>query len=66
MSAIVWGAALLLAAVVLGYGGYELAWKSRRLQRDLAQFDALKQQAQRLQGEVEAARHRVTGLRTQG
>ena len=39
MVAIGWGAALIVAAVILGYGLYELHWKAARLRNDLASLD---------------------------
>lgn len=36
-----WLAALVVAVVVFGYCAYELAWKTRRLRRDLAQLQTL-------------------------
>lgn len=36
-----WLFAIVLAAVLLGFCGYEVAWKSRRLQRDTARLNRL-------------------------
>jgi hypothetical protein len=39
-----WGAAVLVALVVLGFCGYEIIWKARRLQRDLGRLHEVSDQ----------------------
>jgi hypothetical protein len=58
-----WGVAALLCVVVLGFGAYELAWKTRRLQRDLQQLRGLADQLTTLRGQVLAAQERVAATR---
>jgi outer membrane murein-binding lipoprotein Lpp len=36
-----WIGALVIGVVILGFCGYEIAWKSRRLQADLRELGAL-------------------------
>ncbi len=57
---IVWLAAVVVALVVLGFCGYELAWKARRLRGDLAQLQALTARLEQMQQTLGAARERVT------
>jgi hypothetical protein len=49
---IAWIAAVALAAVVLSFCGYEVWWKARRFQRDLARLDALRERAEQVQAEI--------------
>jgi hypothetical protein len=49
---IAWIAAVALAAVVLSFCGYEVWWKARRFQRDLARLDALRERAELVQSQV--------------
>ena len=60
-----WIGAVVVALVVLGFCAYELAWKSRRLRRDVAGLQSLNAQLAELQGGIAAARERITaaGLR---
>ncbi len=45
-----WGAAVLLAVVVLGFCAYEINWKAKRLQRDLRRLQGAERPAGRLAG----------------
>jgi hypothetical protein len=60
-----WGAAVLVALVVLGFCAYEITWKTARLRRDLRSLQSLADQLAELRGEVAAAQERVAaaGLR---
>ena len=58
-----WGFAVLVAVVVLGSCGYEIAWKSARLRRDLAQLDRLRADLTRVQVQLLSARQRAAALR---
>lgn len=54
-----WIAALVLAAVILGFCVYELSWKSRRLRRDLGRLQAAAGELTALQREVQRAQARA-------
>jgi hypothetical protein len=54
-----WGIALLVAAVVLGVCGYELAWKSKRLSRDLRDLLTVRDELTSLQQRLFAAQRRL-------
>lgn len=56
---VAWVAAVVLAAVMLGFGAYEIIWKARRLQGDLRQLQLLGQGLSRLKGETAAAQQRL-------
>lgn len=62
---IAWLAALVVAAVVLGFCAYEVTWKAKRLQRDLRALQGLNEQAQVLRGQLVETQERLTasGLR---
>jgi hypothetical protein len=60
---IAWLAAVVLAAVVLGFCLYELAWKARRLRRDLARVTELGDTLTRLLDEADAAQLRLARTR---
>ncbi|HEV7203679.1 MAG TPA: hypothetical protein VGN18_03670 [Jatrophihabitans sp.] len=62
---VAWGAALLIAAVLLGFCAYEVSWKAKRLQRDLAALQGLAEQADQLRGQLTTVQERLaaTGLR---
>jgi hypothetical protein len=60
--AIAWGAALVIGLVVLGYCGYEIAWKSRRLRRDLGRIADLHADVSRIQEEATVARQRAAAV----
>jgi len=56
---IAWIAALVLGAIVLSFCGYEVWWKARRLQRDLARLQVLDERWARLQDDVAGLQARV-------
>jgi hypothetical protein len=60
-----WCAAALVAVVVLGFCAYEIAWKTRRLYRDMQKMDGLSAQLAALRGELAEAQQRIaaSGLR---
>ncbi|MDT4985390.1 MAG: hypothetical protein QOF95_2880 [Pseudonocardiales bacterium] len=53
-----WLGAFVLAAVVLGFCAYEIAWKSRRLRRDVRQLQELGDGFAQLQSQLAAAQQR--------
>ncbi|MFL6162571.1 MAG: hypothetical protein ACJ74U_10100 [Jatrophihabitantaceae bacterium] len=59
-----WLFALLLAAVLLGFAGYELAWKTRRLKADRAKLDQTVAELAQLSGQLQAVADRAAGLRS--
>jgi Tfp pilus assembly protein PilN len=61
--AIAWGAALVVAAVVLGSCLYELGWKSHRLRRDLALLSDTAAELAELQAQIRVAQERVANVR---
>ena len=50
---------VVLAAVVIGFGAYELTWKSHRLRGDLARLEGLNERLARLQGDIAGANERL-------
>jgi hypothetical protein len=60
-----WGAAALLAVVVVGFCAYEIIWKTRRLQRDVRGLQAQAAQLAELRARLVEAQQRLaaTGLR---
>ena len=60
-----WGAAVLVAAVVLGFCAYEIVWKAKRLRTDLTQLQLMAEQVTDLRSQLAAAQERLatTGLR---
>jgi hypothetical protein len=60
-----WCAAAAIAVVVLGFCAYEIAWKTKRLYRDMQAMDGLSAQLGELRGELAEAQQRIaaTGLR---
>ena len=54
-----WIALVFVAVVVLGFCGYEIRWKLRRLQGDLREMQGLAAELTRLQGGVESVRQRL-------
>jgi hypothetical protein len=58
---VAWAGVVVLAAVVLGFCAYEVAWKARRLQRDLGALIALGARARELQADVAAVQQRLSG-----
>jgi hypothetical protein len=61
-----WLFAVLVAVVVLGFAGYELRWKIRRLQADRAELDALIAELADTAGQFLAAGNRAQAARTAG
>lgn len=56
---IAWLAALVVAAVVLGFCAYELRWKANRLQRDLEKLHAANADLESIRQTVALTRQRV-------
>jgi hypothetical protein len=54
-----WLGAVVIAAVVLGFCGYEIIWKARRLQRDMRQLQSVGTGLAQLQEHVTAAKQRL-------
>ncbi|MEO7260363.1 MAG: hypothetical protein ABI047_03765 [Jatrophihabitantaceae bacterium] len=54
-----WVFAVLLAVVVLGFAGYEIRWKSRRLAAERARLDRLIAELARLGAQVQASADRL-------
>jgi hypothetical protein len=54
-----WGIAVLVAVVVLGVCGYELAWKSTRLSKDLRDLLTMRDELASLQQRLAAAQRRL-------
>ena len=54
---------VVLAAVVFGFGTYELNWKVRRLRSDLARLDGINERLTRLQGDIADANERLSAAR---
>jgi Tfp pilus assembly protein PilN len=61
--AIAWGAALIVAAVVLGSCLYELSWKSARLRKDVALLTEAEAELAGLQARIRAAQERLAIVR---
>jgi len=61
--AIAWGAALIVAAVVLGSCLYELSWKSARLRKDVALLTEAEAELAGLQAQIRAAQERLAIVR---
>ena len=59
----VWLGAVAVAAVVLGFCGYELSWKGSRLRRDLARLSEQSARLVALQHEIGRVRRRVADAR---
>jgi hypothetical protein len=60
-----WLAALAVALVVLGFLGYEILWKTKRLRADLDRLRVVGAQLTALQGQLAETRERIAaaGLR---
>jgi Tfp pilus assembly protein PilN len=61
--AVGWGAALVVAAAVLGHCLYELRWKSDRLRKDLALLTETEAELAALQGRLRAVQERLATVR---
>jgi hypothetical protein len=59
-----WCAAVAVAVVLLGFCGYEIAWKTKRLQGDLAQLRRAQEQLDSVRAGLAETQARVaaTGL----
>ena len=61
-----WAGAVLFAAVVLGFCAYEIVWKARRLQSDLARLHQTQADAVALRDALQSSvdrLNRATGTR---
>lgn len=56
-----WGAAALIALVVLGACAYEIAWKTNRLRRDLRNLEHDADELAELRSSLNAAQRRLAG-----
>jgi hypothetical protein len=61
---IAWLAAVGLAVIVLGFCGYEIAWKSRRLLADLALADELAGRLEAVREQADTVQRRLAAART--
>jgi hypothetical protein len=59
-----WAFAALFAIVLLGFAGYELAWKTRRLTTDRAKLDGTMAELAELAAQLQAAADLAAALRT--
>lgn len=58
-----WGAALVVALVVLGFCAYEITWKANRLRRDSRRLQTVADQLTELRAELAAAQQRAAAAR---
>jgi len=58
-----WLFAVLFAVVLLGFAGYELAWKARRLTADRAKLDRTVTELTALAEQLQAVADRAAALR---
>jgi hypothetical protein len=58
-----WTFAALFAIVLLGFAGYELTWKTRRLTADRAKLDRTRAELAELAAQLQAAADRAAALR---
>jgi hypothetical protein len=56
-----WGVAVLVAVVVLGLCGFDLAGKARRLSREVARLSALRDTLTDLQASIADAQRQLPG-----
>jgi hypothetical protein len=54
-----WTFAVLFAVVMLGFAGYEISWKSRRLEAERARLEQLMAELARLGAELQASADRL-------
>ncbi|HEX2902910.1 MAG TPA: hypothetical protein VHO01_05585 [Jatrophihabitans sp.] len=57
-----WLLAVLFALVLFGFAGYELAWKTRRLNADKARLDQVVAELHGLTGQLQEAAERAGRL----
>lgn len=58
-----WIAAAVVALVVLGYCGYEILWKTKRLRGDVAELSGAAEELQVLRGRLERVQQRLAAAR---
>lgn len=58
-----WIAAAVVALVVLGYCGYEILWKTKRLRGDVAELSGAAEELQVLRGRLEQVQQRLAAAR---
>jgi hypothetical protein len=54
-----WAFAVVFALVVLGFAGYEISWKTRRLAAERARLEQLTAELVRIGAQLQAAADRV-------
>ncbi|MDQ1745438.1 MAG: hypothetical protein QOE23_3777 [Pseudonocardiales bacterium] len=54
-----WGFAIVFALVVLGFAGYEISWKARRLTTERARLEQLMAELAQLGTRLQAAADRL-------
>jgi hypothetical protein len=54
-----WGFAVVFALVVLGFVGYEISWKSRRLLAEQARLEQLAAELARTRARLQASAERL-------
>jgi hypothetical protein len=59
IAAVAWGAALLVALLVLGYCAYEISGKAKRLRADVRKLEAVTGELSTLSEQLASARERV-------
>lgn len=59
-----WAFAVVFAIVLLGFAGYELAWKARRLAADRAKLDTTAAGLAELAAQLQAAADRAAAVRS--
>jgi hypothetical protein len=57
-----WGAAVLVALVVLGFFGYEIAWKTARLRRDVHELQDVADELAELRSSIAAVQERAAAV----
>ena len=58
-----WVFAVLFAAVILGFTGYEVSWKLRRLQKDQARLETLAHELGKTAAQLQSSAARAGTLR---